>query len=177
MAFVVPERLTWAMQTMAVAPSDHVLEIGCGRGVAAWLVCQQLTRGRLVAVDRSPTMAEAAAFRNTDSVAAGRAIFLASPLDSADLRDDRFDKVFAVNVNLFWVNSAVGDANLVRRRLKPKGALYLFHERPPARAAAMAQRDANFLTAQGFETSTLRTTTRQGSAVVCVVARPASRRR
>ena len=30
----VPERIRWAVRTMAPGPDDHLLEIGCGPGVA-----------------------------------------------------------------------------------------------------------------------------------------------
>jgi ubiquinone/menaquinone biosynthesis C-methylase UbiE len=168
----VPERLAWAMQTMAIAPADHVLEIGCGRGIAASLVCQRLSGGRIVAIDRSLAMAKLAEQRNIDDVEAGKAVFLATPLDAADLTGERFDKVFAVNVNLFWVRSSVKELDLVRRVLKRNGAMYLFYEPPqPARAMAIAERVASFLTEQGFTTTTLTTTTNRARAVVCVVAR------
>jgi ubiquinone/menaquinone biosynthesis C-methylase UbiE len=160
------------MQTMDVAPSDHVLEIGCGRGVAASLVCQRLSRGRLVAIDRSVTMAKTAEQRNRDSVEAGRAVFLATSLGAADLSGERFDKVFAVNVNLFWVRSSARELELIRRVLKRKGAMYLFYEPPQApRAKAIADNVVAFLSEQGFGTTTLSTTTQPGRAVVCVVAR------
>ncbi|MDT5025478.1 MAG: hypothetical protein QOE61_1904 [Micromonosporaceae bacterium] len=172
----VPERLAWAMQTMAIAPADHVLEIGCGRGVAASLVCERLSGGRIVAIDRSVTMAKLAEQRNIDSVEAGKAVFLATPLDAVDLAGDRFDKVFAVNVNLFWVHSSVKELELVRRMLKRDGAMYLFYEPPQAsRAKAIAERVAAFLTEQAFATTTLTMTTKRARAVVCVVARPAGR--
>ena len=168
----VPERLAWAVQTMAIAPADHVLEIGCGRGVAAALVCERLTGGSIVAIDRSVAMAKLAEHRNMRNVEAGKAIFLATALGAADLAGARFDKVFAVNVNLFWVRSSVKELDLVRRVLKRNGAMYLFYEPPqPARAKAIAQRVASFLTEQGFATTTLTTTTNRARAVVCVVAR------
>ena len=161
------------METMAIAPGDHVLEIGCGRGVAASLVCQRLSEGRIVAIDRSLAMVKAAEQRNIDSVAAGRAVFLATPLDAAQLDGERFDKVFAVNVNLFWVRSAARELELLRRVLKPGGTMHLFYEPPRAdRARAVADNVVAFLTAQGFTTTTLSTTTRPAREVVCVVARP-----
>ena len=164
------------METMAIGPTDHVLEIGCGRGVAASLVCQRLSGGRIVAIDRSATMAKTAEQRNIDSVAAGRAVFLATSLDAAELDGERFDKVFAVNVNLFWVRSAARELNLIRRVLKPGGTLHLFSEPPQAaRATAIADNVVAFLTEQGFATTTLSTNTTPSRAVVCVTARPLTR--
>jgi ubiquinone/menaquinone biosynthesis C-methylase UbiE len=78
-----------------------VLEIGCGHGVAATFVCELLETGRLTAVDRSPKMIAAAERRNAGYVEAGVAEFLVRELESLDLGDRRFDKVFAVRVGLF----------------------------------------------------------------------------
>ncbi|GGN03126.1 methyltransferase type 12 [Lentzea pudingi] len=95
------ERLRGVVGQLAVRPSDRVLEIGCGQGVAATMVCQLLSTGTLTAVDRSVKMVEAATRRNAVHVASGKAEFLIASLEDMNLGDRRFDLVFAVRVGLF----------------------------------------------------------------------------
>jgi ubiquinone/menaquinone biosynthesis C-methylase UbiE len=97
----VSERLRAIVDELNIQPDDRVLEIGCGHGVAATFVCEQLDGGHLTAIDRSPKMIEAAARRNAAYVQAGKAEFLVAKLEELDLGDRRFDKVFAVRVGLF----------------------------------------------------------------------------
>jgi ubiquinone/menaquinone biosynthesis C-methylase UbiE len=97
----VSERLRSIVASLEIQPNDRVLEIGCGHGVAATLVCERLDGGSLTAVDRSAKMIEAASRRNAEHVAAGRAEFLVAALEDLDLGERRFDKVFAVRVGLF----------------------------------------------------------------------------
>ena len=95
------ERLRGVVGQLAIRPGDRVLEIGCGQGVAATMVCQLLTTGTLTAIDRSTKMIEAATRRNAAYVASGRAEFLIASLEDMNLGDRRFDLVFAVRVGLF----------------------------------------------------------------------------
>lgn len=95
------ERLRGVVDQLAIRPGDRVLEIGCGQGVAATMVCQLLTTGTLTAIDRSTKMVEAATRRNAGYVASGKAEFLIASLEDMNLGDRRFDLVFAVRVGLF----------------------------------------------------------------------------
>src|SRR5690349_725788 len=97
------ERFVWAVETLEVRPGDHLLEVGCGHGVAVSLVCERLTTGTITAIDRSPKMIEMAVRRNRKHVKAGRAALEAVALEDAHLDDRRFDKVFAFNVAPFWL--------------------------------------------------------------------------
>ena len=49
----IPPRIRWAVELMELQPSDHVLEIGCGPGFGAEMICEQLETGKLFAIDRS----------------------------------------------------------------------------------------------------------------------------
>jgi ubiquinone/menaquinone biosynthesis C-methylase UbiE len=125
----VSERLRRIVEQLDVRPDDRVLEIGCGHGVAATLVCERLDRGRLTAIDRSPKMVEAARRRNAAHVAAGRAEFLVAELEHLELGERRFEKVLAVRVGLFHREPERARA-LVQPWLAPGGAVLAFYDAP-----------------------------------------------
>jgi ubiquinone/menaquinone biosynthesis C-methylase UbiE len=122
-------RLRAIVGQLGIGPADRVLEIGCGHGVAATLVCERLESGRLTAVDRSPKMIEAARRRNAAFVEAGRAEFLVAELEDLDLGDRRFDTIFAVRVGLFHREPERAHA-LAGRWLAPGGAVRAFFDPP-----------------------------------------------
>ncbi|GAB2838503.1 class I SAM-dependent methyltransferase [Streptomyces deserti] len=167
----VPDRLTWAVEVLDPAPGDRVLEVGCGRGVAVALICARLTTGTVTGVDRSATAVEAARQRNADAVTEGRAVFHALPLEAADFADDSFDRILAVNVNLFWVRSPDRELAALRRWLAPGGTLCLCWEPPDARRAEeIAGKVAPAVASHGFATDVRTATTAKGNSLVAVVA-------
>jgi SAM-dependent methyltransferase len=129
------ERLVWAVDVLAVEPTDRLLEIGCGQGVAVSLVSEKLDGGTITAIDRSQKMIETARKRNAAHVASGVASFQTASLDQADLDNARFDKIFAINVGVFLRGQPTRELTILRDHLAPKGRLYLFHEPPPASTA------------------------------------------
>ena len=107
-----------------------MLEIGCGHGVAATLVCERLDGGgAYTAVDRSPKMVEAARRRNAEHVAAGRAEFLVMALEALELGERRFDVIFAARVGLFHREPERACA-LAERWLVPGGRLVVAYDAP-----------------------------------------------
>jgi ubiquinone/menaquinone biosynthesis C-methylase UbiE len=123
------ERLRAIVDRLEIRPDDRVLEIGCGHGVAATLVCERLAGGRLTAIDRSPKMIEAARRRNAAFVEAGKAEFLVATLEELDLGDRRYDKIFAVRVGLFHREPDRARA-LAECWLAPGGAVFAFFDAP-----------------------------------------------
>ncbi len=123
------ERLRSVVERLDVRPDDRVLEIGCGHGVAATLVCERLKGGHLTAIDRSAKMVQAAARRNAAHVEAGRAEFLVASLEDLDLGDRRFDKIFAVRVGLFHRDPERA-RRLVERWLASGGEVFTFFDLP-----------------------------------------------
>src|SRR6478672_9732711 len=99
----IPARIAWVVDQLAVGESDRILEIGGGRGVAAAMICARLTRGNYLGIDRSAAAVRASALRNREYVERGTARFEQQALQDVDpTRLPTFDKVFAINVNLFW---------------------------------------------------------------------------
>ncbi|GAA2602299.1 hypothetical protein GCM10010399_36260 [Dactylosporangium fulvum] len=152
-----PERIRWAVQVLDVGPDDHVLEFGCGPGVAVELVCARLGTGSITAVDRSATAVHRTAARNAAHVAAGRARVVQGDLTIAATLGRHYDKIFAVNVNLFWTGVAGPELAVLASLLKPGAPLRLFYETPsPDRTAAIARSVAASLSTAGFTTATLK---------------------
>jgi cyclopropane fatty-acyl-phospholipid synthase-like methyltransferase len=147
----VPERVRWAVELLDVQPGDRVLEIGCGSGSSAALVCERLTAGEMLAIDRSPTQIERARRRNEAQLASGRLSFQMVELADLDVGDAWLDTVFAINVNLFWLGPARAEIDAVRRTLSPGGRLFLFYETPgPEQARHAAGRIPAVLRPEGF---------------------------
>jgi cyclopropane fatty-acyl-phospholipid synthase-like methyltransferase len=120
---------------LAVEPGDRLLEIGGGPGVAASLVCDRLDSGSLLLIDRSPTAIERTRRRNSEHVASGRLALETVDVADFDPGTGRFDKIFAVNVNVFWTSSATEELGRIRRALQRDGRLFLFYTTPSAARA------------------------------------------
>ena len=125
------ERLEAIVDGLRLRPDDRVLEIGCGHGVAATLVCERLDGGRLTAIDRSPKMIAAAARRNAAFVQTGKAEFLVARLEELHLGERRFDVVFAAASGCSTASRSRARA-LVEPWLKPTGRVRAVFD-PPAR--------------------------------------------
>lgn len=123
------------VEQLQIGPNHRVLEVGCGHGVAATLVCERLESGHLTAIDRSAKMIEAARRRNAAYVEAGKAEFLVAALEDLDLGDRRFDKIFAVRVGLFH-REPERARRMAERWLAPGGTLLAAFDEPPRRGGS-----------------------------------------
>jgi SAM-dependent methyltransferase len=122
----VPDRIRWAVDVLDPRPSDRLLEIGCGPGVAAQLVCERLgDGGTLLALDRSAVAVRRTGERNAAHVAAGRLEVRQASLADAGLPPAGLDAAFAVNVNVFWTTPATAELAVLAVALRPGGALHL----------------------------------------------------
>jgi trans-aconitate methyltransferase len=151
---LIPPRIRWAVETMDVQPSDQVLEIGCGPGAGAELICSKLETGKLFAIDRSESGVDRTKRRNAAHVEAGRLVVRQIDLATLRVPVKRLTKVFAFNVNLFWVRDCSDEMALLHERVVPGGAVYLFWEaRNPELVPRIVQKASAALSGAGFRVS------------------------
>ncbi len=117
------DRLASVAALVAAGPGERVLEVGCGHGALVTALAEAVGQGTVVAVDRSPRMADATTRRNRAAVEAGRVRVLCAPLIDAPL-EERFDAVVAVDVRAFWTPPAP-EWDVVARVLAPGGRVVL----------------------------------------------------
>ncbi|WP_457581162.1 class I SAM-dependent methyltransferase [Ensifer canadensis] len=165
-------RIEWAVEMIAPQPTDWLLEVGCGHGVAVTGVCEKLVDGRIVAIDRSATMIAAAKQRNADHITAGRAVLETVELAQADFGDARFDAVFAIRVGVFARGVPARELAVVARFLKPDGRFLIFHDEPSGNVEDITGRIEARLTDSRWSVESVRACRVDRSDVVCVIARP-----
>lgn len=129
-----------------------------------------MATGRITAIDRSAIAIQRATKRNANHVAAGRAVL--QHLDLADvdlvrraLTGQHFDKVFAVNLNLFWVRPADAELQLIKDLLRPGGVLQLVYETPSKQTSRVAKAVTAALANRGFATAV---TTASSPSLLCI---------
>ena len=166
----VAQRFQWAVEVLDPAPTERLLEIGCGVGIAVSLICPLLSGGTIVAIDRSRSMTDRALRRNAPCVQDGKASFETVALADANFDRHQFDKAFAINVHLFRVDAA-RELDVLRSALKPMGTLYLFQQHPSAaRTRAVTNELRAVLTTDGFVVREARTRGSGASRMTCIGA-------
>ena len=122
-----PARVRWAVHLLDPRPEDQILEVGGGSGLAAALICERLTAGRLLMIDRSAVAVGRAAQRNAIHLASGRLVVAQSALAALTVPPRSFDKALTINVNLFWATSPARELTVLRQALRPGGVLHVVY--------------------------------------------------
>jgi trans-aconitate methyltransferase len=160
----IPARIRWAVDLIDVQPTDHILEIGCGAGEGAELLCRPLTTGKVFAIDRSEAGVDRTKKRCQQYVDAGR--LTVRQIDLATLRVPvkRLNKVFAFNVNLFWSRDCKDEIALLHERVLPGGTVNIFYEATRREMVPeMVEKTGRALSQAGFRVSVI--DSRQPAAV------------
>ena len=170
------ERNRWAVEFLDVQPTDRVIELGCGPGVALAALADRAHRGVVVGVDQSEVMIGQARRRNAAAVRAGRVRLVHSPVQRLEAPDGPFDAALAVNTVGFWPEPA-DRLHEIGRLLRPGGRIALVSQPrcPGATAAtsvAAADELAALLSEAGFEALRVETLDLDPPAVCVLASRP-----
>jgi SAM-dependent methyltransferase len=162
----IPDRIAWTVDLLDPQTDDTILEIGCGNGAAVSLIAPRLQTGVITAIDRSPNAVARATAVNRDHIASGTVRILQATLQDLEPEGEGYGKIFAVNVNAFWLQPEK-QLPAARRHLAPGGTLLLVLEAPSAARARhfLATMPAH-LEHHGFSNITSLTRTDKTAAVL-----------
>jgi SAM-dependent methyltransferase len=118
-----PENV-WTVRVLDPRPTDRLLEIGFGPGVAVAALAEKVPGGLVAGVDLSATMVSAARRRNAAAIRAGRVDLRQGRADQLQFPDESFDQVFGIHTLYFWPRPAAA-LRECWRVLRPGGRIVL----------------------------------------------------
>jgi SAM-dependent methyltransferase len=116
------KRIDWTISLLDIAPTDRVLEIGMGPGVAIQRASAVASEGYVVGVDHSDVMVRQASRRNARAVRDGKVELRLGSASQLPAFSEPFDKIFSINSIHFWTEP-VECLKALRKMLKPGGVI------------------------------------------------------
>jgi len=167
------QRNRWVVCLLDVQPTDHVLEIGFGPGLAVAELSRRATRGKVYGIDHSDVMLRQAAKRNAAAIRVQRVKLVQTPVERLPPFDEPLDAILAVNSLGFWTEPAQRLVEL-RALLRPGGRIAIATQPrcPGATMPTSAQAAVeieNLLHEAGFSQTRIETLHLK-PPVVCVLA-------
>ncbi len=118
-----PENL-WTVNLLNVQPSDHILEVGFGPGIAIKEVARRASQGFVAGIDFSRTMVAAARKRNAQAIRSGEVDLCYGDAAALPFLNNTFDKIFSIHSIYFWPDPMMA-LREINRVLKTGGLLIL----------------------------------------------------
>jgi SAM-dependent methyltransferase len=167
------QRNLWVVSLLDVQPTERVLEIGFGPGLAIAELARRASRGRVYGIDHSKVMVRQASKRNAAAIRAQRVELRHASVDRLPPFDEPLDAIVAVNSVGFWPNPNE-QLSTLRSLLRPGGRIALASQPRCAGATAdttaRAGRDLHDrLTQAGFTQARVETL-HLNPPVACVLA-------
>jgi ubiquinone/menaquinone biosynthesis C-methylase UbiE len=116
------ERNAWTLALLNLQPSDRVLELGFGPGVAIAQASKTVTQGVIMGIDHSDVMVCQASQRNAEGLSNGRVVLVLGSVAVLPELNGSFNKLFSVNVFQFW-DDPVTVFRSLRQLMTPTGVL------------------------------------------------------
>ena len=153
-----PSNITRSRETVRlldVGPTDRVIELGSGPGVAITFLAARATRGLVVGVDHSAVMIGQARRRNKAAIATHRVRLIQASVENLAVDSEPFDAAIAINTIGMWPDPPAR-LRAIATLLRPGGRVVLVGQprRPGATAAdseAFGRTLASLLTEAGIE--------------------------
>jgi ubiquinone/menaquinone biosynthesis C-methylase UbiE len=168
-------RNTWVVSLLDVQPTDRILEIGFGPGLAIAELSRRVgDSGHVDGIDHSDVMLRQATRRNAAAIAAGRVTLHRASVDQLPpALGGPFDAILTVNSLGFWPAPSERLDEL-RRRLRPGGRIAIASQpRCPGATASTshnAAREIEALLQDAGYTKTRTETLDLNPPVVCILA-------
>jgi SAM-dependent methyltransferase len=121
------ERNEWGISLLNIQPSDHVLEIGFGPGVAIQKLCELVTDGIIYGIDHSELMVKKASDRNMKAILSGKVKLMLASVSELPSVDHPIDKVIDINSFQFW-DDPVNSLQEIKGMMKPHGIIAIVHQ-------------------------------------------------
>ncbi len=118
------QRNSWVVSLLDVQPTERVLEVGFGPGVALAELAGRATRGQVYGIDHSKTMVQQASRRNAAAIRADRVHLTHTAVDRLPSFDQPLDAILAANSAGFWPDP-VERLRQLRQLLRPAGRIAL----------------------------------------------------
>ena len=96
------QRNRWVVSLLDVQPTDRVLEIGFGPGLAIAELSRRATRGTVYGIDHSDVMLQQATRRNAAAIRAKHVELVQASVEQLPPFDEPIDAILAVNSLGFW---------------------------------------------------------------------------
>jgi ubiquinone/menaquinone biosynthesis C-methylase UbiE len=169
------QRNSWVVSLLEVQPTDRVLEIGFGPGLAIAELSRRVgDSGHVYGIDHSEVMLRQATRRNASAIAAGRVSLSRASVDQLPPSlGGPFDAILTVNSLGFWP-APTQRLDELRRRLRPGGHIAIASQpRCPGATASTshnAAREIEALLQDAGYTKTRTETLDLDPPVVCILA-------
>ena len=169
------ERSDWGISLLDVQPTDKVLEIGFGPGIAIHKMSALTNEGMIYGIDHSELMYKQATKANTQAIEQGKVKLFHTSVAMLPPFEQRLDKILDVNSFQFW-EQPIEWLTALRAVMSEDGVIALVHQprKPGVTEADSEQAGKTFsayLEQAGFQEVTIERKPMKPVSVICILGK------